>query len=181
MKKLVEAPERVSPDSKKFPTILGPSKNEKVVKHLKYGIESFMLQVCVVGAGPSGIHMALRLKNIGYSDVTVLEKTGRVGGKCANMKYRGVEYTLGATWLEADYFENVVPLARKYANATLIDIPDVHMWEEDSAKGRLIPFPVYMYEGLSKFNSEACPLPPRLPKIQECALFFADVVLKYIK
>ena len=62
-----------------------------------------MLQVCVVGAGPSGIHMALKLKKYGYSDVTVLEKSGRVGGKSFDVSYRGVKYSLGTSFLEPDF------------------------------------------------------------------------------
>ena len=32
-------------------------------------------RVCVVGAGPAGLHMALRLKEKGYTKVNLLEKT----------------------------------------------------------------------------------------------------------
>jgi hypothetical protein len=35
----------------------------------------------VVGAGPAGIHLASRLKKLGYGKVTLLERTERVGGK----------------------------------------------------------------------------------------------------
>ena len=137
-----------------------------------------MLQVCVVGAGPSGIHMALKLKKYGYSDVTVLEKSGRVGGKSFDVSYRGVKYSLGTSFLEPDYFDNVVPLAEQYANATLEDIPTIGMWEENGAKPGQISFGQYFYKGLSKFNKTACPFPPN---IKECLIFFANVVLKYIK
>ena len=55
--------------------------------------------------------MSLSLKKLGYSDVVVLEKSGRVGGKSYDIKYRDVEYSLGTSFLEPDYFEDVVPLA----------------------------------------------------------------------
>ena len=38
-------------------------------------------RILVVGAGPSAIHMASKLKSLGYGQITVLEKTDRVGGK----------------------------------------------------------------------------------------------------
>jgi len=164
LEKLVEAPYKASPNSKQFPTISGPSENEKV---------------CVVGAGPSGIHMALKLKNFGYSDVTVLEKSGRVGGKSFDVLYHGVEYSLGTSFLQPNYFRSVVPLAKEYADATLHDIPTIGMWEENSATPRQISFSQYIYEGLAKFNNTACPILP--PDPETCALFFGDVVLKYIK
>lgn len=38
-------------------------------------------RILVVGAGPSGLHMARMLQKKGYHDITILEKTDRVGGK----------------------------------------------------------------------------------------------------
>jgi len=38
-------------------------------------------RLVVIGAGPAGVHMASRLKHLGYSNVTLLERTHRVGGK----------------------------------------------------------------------------------------------------
>lgn len=127
--------------------------------------------------------MALNLKKIGFLDVTVLEKTGRVGGKSFDVKYRGAEYSLGTSFIEPDYFESVVPLAKEYADATLVDIPTIGFWEENSSKGGSIPFEIYLYEQLSKFNLTACPPTPSDPKSSalSCALFFANVVVKYIK
>merc|ERR1719246_151144 len=38
-------------------------------------------RIAIIGAGPSGIHMASFLGRLGYNKTTVLEKTDRVGGK----------------------------------------------------------------------------------------------------
>ena len=38
-------------------------------------------KIVVVGAGAAGINMSVRLKENGYTNVTILEKTNRVGGK----------------------------------------------------------------------------------------------------
>ena len=46
-----------------FPHIHGPAPFERV---------------CIVGAGPAGVHMSLSLKKKGYTNVTIFEKTGRV-------------------------------------------------------------------------------------------------------
>ena len=45
---------------KDWPKIVGPEKDGRF---------------CVVGAGPAGVHMALRLKENGYTKVNLLEKT----------------------------------------------------------------------------------------------------------
>ena len=47
---------------KMWPKIAGPEKDGRV---------------CVVGAGPAGVHMALRLKEKGYTRVDIMEKTFR--------------------------------------------------------------------------------------------------------
>mmetsp|Transcript_82512 Transcript_82512/g.163871 ORF Transcript_82512/g.163871 Transcript_82512/m.163871 type:complete len:639 (-) Transcript_82512:59-1975(-) len=47
-------------------------------------------KIVIIGAGPAGIHMASRLKHLGYNSVTVLEKTDRVGGKSFTL-YRDVD------------------------------------------------------------------------------------------
>ena len=82
-----------------FPKINGPKPNEKV---------------CIVGAGPAGIHMATRLKEREFRDITILESTDRVGGKSYDTKIDGFYHAQGTIFLQADYFENIVKLARKY-------------------------------------------------------------------
>ena len=58
--------------------------------------------------------MALKLKKLGHIDVTIFEKSGRVGGKSLDINFRGSVYPLGTIFLDPNYFDNVVPLAREY-------------------------------------------------------------------
>ena len=89
----------VSPKGDVFPQITGPNLQD---------------HVCIVGAGPAGIHMALSLKDRGYKDVTIFEKTNRVGGKIKDVKFDGYYQWQGAIFLTADYFDNIVELAKRY-------------------------------------------------------------------
>ena len=57
-------------------------------------------RVCVVGAGPAGIHMAASLAHRGFPDVTLYERSSRVGGKTLDTLVEGVAYPLGAIWLD---------------------------------------------------------------------------------
>ena len=82
-----------------FPRINGPRQNENV---------------CIVGAGPAGIDMAVRLKDEGYSKITIFEKTSRVGGKSYDTKINGVYRPQGTIFLTADYFDNFLKLAERY-------------------------------------------------------------------
>lgn len=45
-------------------------------------------RIVVVGAGPSGLHMAFMLKKKGYRNITILEKTDRVGGKSYTLYFK---------------------------------------------------------------------------------------------
>ena len=42
-------------------------------------------KIAVIGGGYSGVYTAYRLKQLGFEDVTIFEKSGRVGGKCSTM------------------------------------------------------------------------------------------------
>lgn len=53
-------------------------------------------RICIIGAGVSGLSTAFYLERKGYKNVTVLEKTNRVGGKCYTIDYRGKTYEMGA-------------------------------------------------------------------------------------
>lgn len=54
-------------------------------------------RIAIIGAGPSGIHMAYLLKREGYSKVVIFEKSERIGGKTHSVKYKDVYHELGTT------------------------------------------------------------------------------------
>ena len=82
-----------------FPKIAGPGLND---------------HICIVGAGPAGIHMATELKNMDYNDIAIFEKTGRVGGKCYDRTVDEYVRAMGASFLGNDYFDNLVELMTRY-------------------------------------------------------------------
>ena len=129
----------------------------------------------MIGAGPAGVSMALNLTNLGY-DVTIYEKTGRVGGKSYDVKYRGVEYSLGTSFLEPDYFESVVPLARKYDAGALHPIPTIKIWPFNN-KTDGAEFDVEFLTTLAKDFPENC----TQGNLLQCGKFMADTVIKYIR
>ena len=92
-----------------FPRIHGPAPWERV---------------CIVGAGPAGVHMSLTLKQKGYSNVTMFEKSGRVGGKSFDVNLESGSYhPQGAFVFTSDYFTNLVALAEKYGVGEYAVIP----------------------------------------------------------
>ena len=53
-------------------------------------------RVCIVGAGPAGLTAAMYLEKKGYKNITIYEKSERVGGKCYSPEYKGKRYEMGA-------------------------------------------------------------------------------------
>ena len=88
-----------------FPKITGPKPYE---------------DVCIVGAGPAGIHMGLSLKNKGYKKIRIFEKSNRMGGKSYDVQLEGSYRAQGTIFLSTDYRENLVKLAKTY------DVGDLH-------------------------------------------------------
>jgi hypothetical protein len=60
-------------------------------------------RVGVIGAGASGVAVARALGQLGFGQVTVLERGDRVGGKCWTVEHEGRTYELGAGGLTHRY------------------------------------------------------------------------------
>lgn len=71
------------------------------------------IRIGIVGAGPAGLTAAETLKQKGYTNVTVLEKSNRAGGKCCSIEYKGRMYELGAGILSENN-HTVRTLAERY-------------------------------------------------------------------
>ena len=67
--------------------------------------------------------MASILKEEGFKDITIFEKTYRIGGECYTINYRGAPQEMGAVYLSPDYENNVIKLVNKYLKNILVDEP----------------------------------------------------------
>ena len=90
-------------------------------------------KIGIVGAGPSGVHMAYELKQKGYTDVTILERSNRVGGKAENFFYRKAIMTMSVVLWNSDYATTLVALMEKFG-----------IKEEDDSNV-INPAPQYVY------------------------------------
>ena len=63
----------------------------------------FGSRIGIVGGGVSGLSAAHFLKEAGYSNVTIVEKEQRVGGKCCSVEMDGHVYEMGAIFGTRDY------------------------------------------------------------------------------
>ena len=115
MRKLLQP---VASKGRPFPAIPGPRLHDKV---------------CIVGAGPAGVHLGLKLKKLGHKNIQIFERSNRVGGKSFDIKYREHEQPLGTIFFEANYFANLVPLATEYGAGEYVEIPQYNVWATNNA------------------------------------------------
>ena len=54
--------------------------------------------------------MAYSLKKLGFTDVTILERSNRIGGKGEHFQYRGIKHPLSIIIWTSDYKDTLVPL-----------------------------------------------------------------------
>ncbi|CEM01541.1 unnamed protein product [Vitrella brassicaformis CCMP3155] len=92
-------------------------------------------EVCIIGAGPSGVGAAHHLVQKGYSNILLLEKLDRIGGKCrdiervdsANGEFVNRTYNLGAILMPRG-FKEVRELADIYGQTfelIVLGSPDI--------------------------------------------------------
>jgi len=134
-------------------------------------------RVCIVGAGAAGIHMAISLKKKNYKKVVVFEKSGRIGGKCFDINYRGTPQAQGADFLEANYFneDSFVPVLKEYGLDDLVRVPPTDIWATNSAndpRSRLTRTQFFLLAASKLTNSTS-------PQVN--IDFFLKTIIRYIK
>ncbi len=61
-------------------------------------------RICIIGGGPAGLSAGMYLEQKGYENYTILERLGRVGGKCWSPTYNGKRYEMGAIMGVPSYY-----------------------------------------------------------------------------
>lgn len=61
-------------------------------------------RICIIGGGPAGLSAGMYLEKKGYENYTILEKSGRVGGKCWSPHFNGRRYEMGAIMGVPSYY-----------------------------------------------------------------------------
>ncbi|XP_045050603.2 spermine oxidase isoform X1 [Desmodus rotundus] len=79
-------------------------------------------RVVVIGAGLAGLAAAKALLEQGFTDVTVLEASSRIGGRVESVKLGHTTFELGATWIHGSQGNPIYHLAE--ANGLLEETTD---------------------------------------------------------
>lgn len=115
------------------------------------GPKHFDSRIAVVGGGPAGIHMAYLLKQEGFTNVVVLEQSGRIGGKSKSVQYRGSRHEMGTVYLNADYEENVIELVNKFVPGDLLPFPIASVLRETENGTTILHYPHFMMTHLLNY------------------------------
>jgi protoporphyrinogen oxidase len=92
------------------------------------------LRIGIVGAGPAGLTAAETLLDLGYSDVTILEKQDHPGGKCRTIKHAGRNYELGAGVVSRNNV-TVLNIAKKYGvKISRLNTPSAILLDSETRK-----------------------------------------------
>ena len=107
----------------------------------------------------------------------VFEKSGRIGGKCFDINYRGTPQAQGADFLEANYFneDSLVPILKEYGLDDLVPVPPTDIWATNSAsdpRSRLTRAQFTLL-GASKLTNSTSP--------EVNIGFFLKTIFRYIK
>ncbi|XP_033763199.1 uncharacterized protein LOC117344537 [Pecten maximus] len=136
------------------------------------GPKSLKDKIAIVGGGPSGIHMAYKLKNAGFENVVVFEGSEDVGGKSRTIYHRGVPHEFGTCYGQPDYTE-IYDLVREHDAGDILPMPGPDMWVD--TPGGKVPLKTSQYYGL-----EARKLRPDLANGTELQFFMA-AIQKYVR
>ncbi|XP_006877743.1 PREDICTED: spermine oxidase isoform X5 [Chrysochloris asiatica] len=79
-------------------------------------------RVVVIGAGLAGLAATKALLEQGFTDVTVLEASSRIGGRVQSVKLGHATFELGATWIHGSHGNPIYHLAE--ANGLLEETTD---------------------------------------------------------
>ena len=63
-------------------------------------------KIAIIGAGMSGIAATVKLKKAGYSDITIFEKSDKVGGTWRDNRYPGLSCDVPSHWYSFSFARN---------------------------------------------------------------------------
>lgn len=139
-----------------FPKVKGPkSKHDRIA---------------IIGAGPSGIHMAYKLKEAGYRNVTIFEKTNYIGGKSDTRYHRRVPHEMGTVYAQPDYTE-IYRLVKEFDAGNILPMPSPTVWVNKDQ-----PTPISNLENNLQILAT---LRPDITDMQSAVLYIQQALGKY--
>ena len=117
-------------------------------------------KICIIGGGISGLSAAYYLQKKGYMNVTVLEKSSRLGGKCHSIRYKDKVYEMG-TLMGVPAYTNIKALMKEFYMEN--DGPLLYRGFFNDKGGKVLQIEK---NDTSKFRSEFLRLPDIMKKYE---------------
>lgn len=117
-------------------------------------------KIGIIGAGISGVTAAYQLAQKGYTHITLLEKSDRVGGKCHSIEYKGKTYEMG-TLIGLPTYKHTIGLMSEFGLVDKGPLLERGFFDSNGRKTSQIPM-----EQVQAFASEFKRLPDILKRYE---------------
>ena len=109
-------------------TTVQTSNSKRVENSAKSWTEDKNSRIIIIGAGPAGVHMSSLLAKKGYTNITILEKSNRIGGKSWTLTDKdGNPQEMGTCFTSpiGGFFDVIYDLFKEYfPQNKMVDLPD---------------------------------------------------------
>ena len=99
-------------------------------KPLIGGPKDRLSKIAVIGGGPAGIHMSYLLTDKGYENITIFERSERIGGKSMSVHHRNAKHEMGTCYISPDY-DKVKDLLREFGLSDQVEVVGRTVWEPE--------------------------------------------------
>ncbi|XP_065182728.1 uncharacterized protein LOC135813565 [Sycon ciliatum] len=136
------------------------------------GPKSKFSRIAIIGGGPAGVHMAYTLSQAGFKNLTIFEKTDRVGGKsCSFTQEDGMVQEMGTCYLSPDYAE-IKQLLAKYECDDQARVIGRTVWDADKPAPQGVDFQQWLNAEIAKACKSNHLVALRL--LQECVHYIRN-------
>ena len=120
------------------------------------GPKSKSSSIAIIGGGPAGVHMAYTLSKAGFTNITIFEKSDRIGGKSCSIKQAdGMVQEMGTCYLSPDYAE-IKQLMSDYDCDAQAKVIGRTVWNPDQPSPSGVDFQRWLTDAMRKACGTKC-------------------------
>jgi len=129
--------------------------------------ESTKPQIGIIGAGVGGLSLAKLLKERGLGNITLIDRSFRVGGKSFSYKHEGLAHELGSCYLGDGYSKALEWMSEYGLEVSYVSEPMMYLWKPQPDNTPLVV----------DNDTDENPVPKQLGVSQLDSISFLDFVL----
>lgn len=123
-------------------------------------------KIVIIGAGPAGISALAKLIENGYTNITLLEASDRIGGRIRSVPYKNGYIDLGAQFIHGAK-GNIVYEMVKSSNITSVTLDSTFKGDVLPSEGSTIPYYSSLHDLCTEIYNNECAPPMSYEKFFE--------------